>query len=95
MASEKNAYVEKMKARLDELRAEINKLGPKADKAKADVRTKYEKEIEDFRRKRKDLARKLKEIENASDSAWRDLKKGLENSFETLKKSFAQAREKL
>lgn len=43
--SEKDAYVEKMKAKLDEWNAEIDKLQAKAKQAEADAEIQYNDEI--------------------------------------------------
>lgn len=92
--SEKDAYLEKMKAQTDEFDAEIDRLLAKARKAKADVKIDYENQIDELREKRKEIARKMDALESASDDAWKDLKQGLENSWEILKKSLSQAKEK-
>lgn len=95
MVSEKDAYVKKMKARLDEMREEIDKLYSKAGRAKDDAKAKYEKQVDEFRRKLKELAGKVADIEKASDSAWEDLKQGLDKYGETLTKSFTQAKRRV
>jgi uncharacterized protein YukE len=95
MKSEKDAYVKKVKARLDEMREEIDKLYSKAGRAKDDAKANYEKQIDEFRRTLKELANKLADIEKASDNAWQDLKQGLEKYGETLTKSFAQAKKRV
>ena len=47
--SERDAYVEKMKAKLDEWNAEIDRLEAKARGAEADARLRYNKQIESLR----------------------------------------------
>ena len=51
--TDKDAYVQKLHAKLDEWNAEIDKLKAKADKAEADSRAEYHKQIEALREKRK------------------------------------------
>ena len=92
--SERDAYREKMKAQIDEFDAEIDRLLAKARKAKADAKIDYEKQIDELRGKRKEIAQKMDALESASGDAWKDLKQGLENSWEILKKSLSQAKEK-
>lgn len=92
MTEKRDAYVQKLKARLDEWNAEIDRLAAKADQAEAESRIEYENRMEDLRAKRKDVEDKMTELQQAGESAWKDLKQGLENSWEILKRSFARAK---
>ena len=71
---EKDAYVQKMHAKLDEWNAEIDKLKAKADKAEAESRLEYQKEIETLQKRRKEAEEKLGEVRQAGEGAWEDLK---------------------
>jgi len=92
MNEKRDAYAQKLKAKMDEWNAEIDKLAAKADQAEADVKIEYQKQIEDLRAKRKDVEDKIAELQQAAESAWEDLKQGLENSWEILKASFTKAK---
>jgi predicted nucleic acid-binding Zn-ribbon protein len=92
MTEKRDAYVQKLKAKMDEWNAEIDKLAAKADQADAETKIKYHKQLEDLRGKRKDLEDKIAEVQQASESAWEDLKQGLENSWEILKTSFRKSK---
>jgi hypothetical protein len=85
-------YVEKLIAKLDEINAEMEKLAEKAGKEDTKAKIKYQKQLEDLRAKRKDVVEKLAELRQAGESAWEDLKHGLENTFEILKTSFSKAK---
>lgn len=92
MTDKRDAYVQKLKARLDEWNAEIDRLAAKAGQAEAESRIEYENRLEEVRAKRKALEDRLAELQQAGEGAWEDLKQGLENSWEILKKSFTRAK---
>ena len=92
MEEKKEIYLKKLKAKMQEWNAEIDKLEAKAGQVKADVKIEYEKRIADLREKRKDFEDKLAEMKKAGDGTWEGLKQGLENSWEVLKTSFTKAR---
>ena len=92
MTEKRDAYVQKLKAKMDEWNAEIDKLAAKADQADAEAKIEYHKQLEDLRAKRKDLEDKIAELQQAGDGAWEDLKQGLENSWDILKTSFSKAK---
>ena len=90
--SNRDAYVQKMKAKLDEWNATIDKLQAKADQAEAEAKIEHEKQLAGLRTKLKDVEKKVSEFEKAGESAWEDLKQGLENSWEILKAGFSKAK---
>lgn len=92
MTEKRDAYVQKLKAKMDEWNTEIDKLAAKADQADAEAKIEYHKQLEDLRAKHKDLEDKIAELQQAGESAWEDLKQGLENSWGILKTSFSKAK---
>lgn len=92
MTDRRDAYVQQLKAKIDEWNAGIDKLEAKAGQAEAEMKTKYLQEVEELRAKQKDLETKIVSLQNASESAWEDLKQGIESSWETLKDSFIRAK---
>jgi prefoldin subunit 5 len=92
MTEKRDAYVQKLKAKMDEWNAEIDKLAAKADQADVETKIMYHKQLEHLRAKRKDLEDKIAEVQQAGESAWEDLKQGLENSWEILKTSFRKSK---
>lgn len=92
MSEERDAYVQKLKAKLDEWNAEIDILAAKAEQAEAEAKIEYHKRLEDLRAKRGELEEKIAELQQAGEGAWEDLKQGLENSWDILKISFSRAK---
>ncbi|WP_255856463.1 coiled coil domain-containing protein [Marinobacterium rhizophilum] len=88
----KDAYEKKMQAQLDEWGAEIKKLKAQADKAKADAQLEYFRQIEELRERQHEAKAKLTEIQQASDTAWEDMKAGAEKARDSLADAMRAAR---
>ncbi len=82
--STRDAYVDKYKAQLDLVDAEIDRIEAKARIAKADAKIEYEKELADLRLKRDGAKAKLTEIKLASSEAWETLKQGAEDAWSAV-----------
>jgi uncharacterized coiled-coil DUF342 family protein len=80
----REAYQEKMDAQIRQWDAQIAKLRARADEAKAQAKIEYLEQIEEIRNKRESAGRKLDELKKASDSAWVDVKNGLEKAWKDL-----------
>ncbi len=92
MSEKRDAYVQKLKAKLDEWNAEIDLLAARADQADADAKIGYQKRLNEMRGKREELKKHIVAIQEASEGAWEDLKQGLDNSWQILKASFSKAK---
>ena len=92
--ADKDAYVQKLHAKLDEWNAEIDKLKVKADKAEADSRAEYKQQVENLQNKREDAEKKLREIREASEGAWEDLKTGVQGAWDSMEAALKSARSK-
>lgn len=80
----RDVYVKKVQAQLDEWDAEIKKLKARADKASAQAELEYRKQLDTLKSKRKKAGDKLSELKSAGDDAWEDVKEGLETATDTL-----------
>jgi predicted nucleic acid-binding Zn-ribbon protein len=92
MSAKRDAYMEKLKARLDKWNADIDKLAAKAAQEKKKAKVEYQKQLDDLLAKRDDVRDKLSAMQQAGEGAWEDLKEGLDNSWEILKMSFDKAK---
>jgi len=92
MTDQRDAYAQKMKAKLDEWSSEIDRIEARIDQADAESKIEYNKRLEDLRAKRKEVENRLEEVQRAGENGWTDLKQGLENSWEILKKSLDRAK---
>jgi chromosome segregation ATPase len=87
----RDAYVQKMKAKLDEWNADLDKLSAKADAAEADAKLQYNKQIEGLRKQRDEARQKLEELASASDDAWDDVRQGVKSAWEKMSDAFSAA----
>ncbi len=88
MKEKRKAYEEKLDAQFEEWNAQIALLKTKADKAKADMKIKYYKNIEVLERKQEVAGTRLRELKNAGDEAWEGLKTGAEKVWDEVKTSY-------
>lgn len=92
--STREAYVEKYKAQIDLIDAEIARLEAKSRIAKADARIRADQELTALRQKRDAARAKLAEIGNSSAEAWTSLKEGAEDAWAALSSAVKSAAEK-
>jgi len=90
--SNRDAYVAKLKAQLDEWNAEVSKWGAKAKGAQADVRIEYEKQLEGFRQQRDQAMEQMHQVQAAAGDAWLDLMRGGDDVWAKAHEAFAKAR---
>ncbi|GHC23508.1 MULTISPECIES: coiled coil domain-containing protein [Aidingimonas] len=90
--SNREAYEQKLQAKLDEWQAEIDKLRARAKSNEADARIEREEEADRLEAKREEVRQKLDELRNSSDDAWDDIKDGAERAWDSLSASFEKAR---
>ncbi len=89
--TDRSAYADKMKAKVDEWTADIEKMQAKAKGAQADARIAYEKQLDEMLRMRDEAQVKMKEAQNASDDAWNDMRTGFQAAWDGISKSFHDA----
>lgn len=90
--SMKQAYVEKVQARLNEWDAEIEKLKARAEGAEADAKIEYHEQIETLREEQREAQAKLDELRAAGDNAWEDMKAGVQQAWDSLEHAAEKAR---
>jgi DNA anti-recombination protein RmuC len=94
MVEPRDAQMEKLKAQLDDWNAELNRLEGEIQKARADVRNRYEIRIKRLREKEAAVKKTLGEIFDVRDEAWDDLKEGVGSAWVSLKSSLKEAKTK-
>jgi len=92
----KDSYLKKIKAEFDDLNykwnIERNKIEAKAQHAKVEVKKKYEEKLKTLEKKREKMSQKLDQIDVASEDAWRDIKEGVDNAWQSLNEAIKKAR---
>lgn len=92
--STRDEWVEKMKSKIDEANAEIDRLRDKSNKTSRDAQSQYQEYVDDLKQKRERAEQRLQELRNSSESAADDLRQGAENAWESIKNSVTAARNK-
>lgn len=95
MSENRDAYVSRLKAKLDEWNADIDKLETRARRRQAAMRTTYRRHMDDLKAKRKTVREKLDTLQNAGGEVWGDLRHGLENAAGALGEAIKSARDRL
>ncbi len=88
---DRELYQQKMQARLDEWKAEVDKLKAKSSGASADVQLDINRQIKMLERNIEEGKAKLSEIAAAGGDAWESIKEGVESAWDALKSGVADA----
>lgn len=92
--SEKNLYMKKKRAQLEEWKADIDKIKAKSSGASADAQIELNKQIKILKGKIEEGKDKLTEISDASEDAWESIKEGVETSWDSMISAFSDAASK-
>lgn len=88
----KESYEHKLRAQLEEWNAEIERLKERAGDVEANAQTEYKEQIEELQMRQQEVQAKLTELQEASGSAWEDIKAGIEMSWHNLDMALKSAR---
>ena len=91
---EKDLYIEKLNAQLKEWSASIDVLKAKADKANADLKIGYYKQLDDLKMKRDAARNKIDDLKTAGDDAWERVTTAVEKSWGDIKAAFDKAQDR-
>ncbi|MGD1951594.1 MAG: hypothetical protein ACFB14_18405 [Leptolyngbyaceae cyanobacterium] len=89
--STKQAYQQKIEAKLETLDAQIVKMQAKAGQANAELNAKYQEQLRLLTERRETARLKLEEFKQSSGAAWETMQSGVESAFTELQKSFDKA----
>ncbi len=90
MANRKE-YIDKLTTQLEQWDNEIDKLEAKAEQARSDAKGDYQMQLQELQSKRREAENRIKEIREAGEGAWQELKSGTEEAFDTMKKALDNA----
>lgn len=87
----RDEYVAKLKEQLDRWNADMERWEGKAKSAQVEMKERYKREL-DVLEAQRELARyNLRLLENASTSAWTDLRQGADEAWKRMKEATAEA----
>ena len=89
--STKEAYKQKMEAELELAQAKLAEFKAQAKSSAADARIKHAKQADELEQKVDVTKAKLKELGEASDDAWEQLKVGVESAWGALSAAIRNA----
>ncbi len=89
--TDRELYLQKMQAQLDEWKAEVDKLKAKASGASADAQLEMKQQIQALDGKIEEGKAKLSELGEASEDAWDSIKEGMESAWDSLKSAVSDA----
>lgn len=90
--TDKDLYIEKARARIAQWDAEIEQMKARAEEAEADSKIEYRRQVDAMRLERDKAVTRLKELGDASDRAWDDMKSGFEKAWDDIASAFDSAR---
>ena len=88
----RDEYVAKLKARLDEWNAELARWEAKAKVAQTDVRIEYDRRIAALQQQRDGAVEQLKRVQASAGEAWVELARGADQAWEQMRDAFETAR---
>jgi hypothetical protein len=89
--SNRDEYVEKMKAQLDQWNADIAKWESKAQAAQAEARAEYDKRLEAVRQQREQAMYQMKLLQGAAGEAWIEMMRGTDEAWARMREAFDKA----
>jgi nucleotide-binding universal stress UspA family protein len=90
-SEKRKAYEERLEAQLKQWGAKIDELKAKAETSLAELKNKYEKQIEELRVRQEGGRQKVLELRRSGEEAWEGLRGGVEKSLDDLKEAFDRA----
>lgn len=91
--SQKDAFISKIQAELNQLKQDMNALGDKIANGTEAVKEEAQPKFAALRDKVKNMDDQLAKVKNASASTWNDVKAGFEQASTDVKNSVTQARQ--
>ena len=88
----RDEYVQKLKAQIDNWNAEAARWEERARKAQAGMKVEYERQLDNFRKKRDEAMTELRRLQGASADAWMEMMRGMEASAKSMQEAFERAR---
>ena len=92
--STREEYIRRMREKLEEWNTDIDNLSAKASEVSADVRSEYNEQIAALRVKQAAARQKIDEMQKSGESAWKDLKAGIELAWSAIGEAVDSAKKR-
>ncbi len=90
--TQRDEYLQQLKAKLDEWNADIDKFESKVKETQGEAQVHYQKQLESLREMRDDAQQQFIEMQNAAADAWDVMVQGTEKAWQTWFHAFEDAR---
>lgn len=88
----RDEYVRKMHSQLDKWNGEIEKLVAQKDQVAKSALAEFGLRLDELRARRDKAKQQLEQLQQASETAWQDMKAGIELAWEALAEAVESAR---
>jgi len=88
-----DAYKQKAKAQIKEMKAKLQVVEAQAEKAGADMRIKYQKSFNDWKSRFDDIDTRLNKLSDSSKDAWEEIRTGIDKTLGELNNAIDNAKE--
>jgi hypothetical protein len=90
--STRDEYIRRMQAKLEEWNADIDALTARGSEVSADLKSEYAEQIEPPKAKQAVARHKIEEMQKSGESAWEDLKSGIELAWAAIGEAIDSAK---
>ena len=90
-----DVYQQKVRAQIKEMKAKMQLLEAGAEKTSADMRIKYQKNLDDWKSRFKDVETRLEKLSNSAESSLDDIRSGIDKAMNELSRSIENATKQL
>lgn len=87
---DKQLYIEKHEAKMDQWEAQLQKLRAKAAETSTGLKIDFQKQTEKLQPMMEAHRKKLRELRHSSGDAWKELKSGFDTTFKDLETTWAK-----
>lgn len=94
VSEKRDAYVAKLKAKIDDWNAEISSLEARAHQVGANSKAEVQRQLDNAKARRDDVVAKVEGLRQAGDDAWKELKGGVKGSLKELDRAVRAASSK-
>jgi predicted nucleic acid-binding Zn-ribbon protein len=93
--TDRDDYVEKLKAQLDALNAQLTAWQSAASAATAEAKIELEKQVGIMKSRLDDMAYRMELLRGASTEAWREIARGADEARKAMQDAFEKARSRI
>jgi len=87
-----DAYKQKTRAKIKEMKAKMQILEASAEKASADMRIKYQKNLDEWKSRFEEVEMKMNKLSSSTRNAWDEMRSGIDAAVNELSDSIEAAK---